>query len=88
MAQTTTMTVRLPRDVIDRLEALARATDRTKAYLAGRAIEVYLEQEEWQVKAIEQAVAEANAAGARFYGQDEIKKRIAARAGKARGQRK
>ena len=68
MSQTTTMTVRLPLDVIDRLETLAKATDRTKAYLAGRAIEVYLEQEEWQVKAIEQAVAEAKAAGPGFIG--------------------
>jgi len=88
MTQTTTMTVRLPRDVIDRLEALARATDRTKSYLAGRAIEVYLEQEDWQVNAIEQAVAEANAPGARYYEHGEIKERIAARTRDARGQRK
>ena len=66
MAHTTTMTVRLPVEVAARLEGLARSTDRTKSFLAGKAIEEYLAAQEWQVHAIEGALQDANAHEARF----------------------
>lgn len=76
MPQTTTMTIRLPVESKDRLEALSRATDRSKAYLAARAIEEYLDVQEWQVKAIEDAVKEADSPGAKFLGHDEVAERV------------
>ena len=72
MAQTTTMTVRLSADVAARLEGLARSTDRTKSFLAGRAIEEFVAAQEWQVKAIEKALEDADAPGARFVDHEDV----------------
>jgi RHH-type transcriptional regulator, rel operon repressor / antitoxin RelB len=76
MPQTSTMTVRIPAKVKERLEALAKATDRSKAYLASRAIEEYLEIQEWQVKAIEKAVHEADSPDAQFVDHEEVLTRV------------
>ncbi len=76
MPQTTTMTVRIPSDVKDRLERLARSTDRTKAYIAGRAIEDYLDVQEWQVSAISDAVREADSKKAVFLSHAEVESRV------------
>ena len=46
------MTVRLPPEVSDKLEALARDTKRSKSYLAGEAIASYVEMNAWQVARI------------------------------------
>jgi predicted transcriptional regulator len=59
MAQSSTMTVRLARDIKTRLEQLARATQRSKSFLAAEAIRDYLELNEWQIAEIESAVQEA-----------------------------
>ena len=40
------LALRLPRDVEDRLSALARKTGRTKSYCAKQAIKEFLEEEE------------------------------------------
>jgi RHH-type rel operon transcriptional repressor/antitoxin RelB len=72
MAQTATMTVRLPIQVMARLESLAKSTDRSKAYLTNRAIEEYLETQAWQIKAIEEAIREADSGYARFIEHEEV----------------
>jgi len=59
---TTTMTLRLDDETNDRLTNLAGATDRSKAYLAMQALKVFLENNEWQVLEIKEALAEADAA--------------------------
>ncbi len=59
MAQSSTMTVRLARDIKTRLEQLARATQRSKSFLAAEAIRDYLELNEWQIAEIESAIQEA-----------------------------
>ena len=59
---TTTMTLRLDDETNDRLSNLAGATDRSKAYLATQALKVFLENNEWQVLEIKEALAEADAA--------------------------
>jgi len=61
MADTALISVRVSKDVAKRLADLANATDRSKSYVAGQAIEEFLTLQEWQVKAIRQGVAEANA---------------------------
>ena len=76
MSQSTTMTVRLDEKTLNRLEKLARATDRTKAYLANKAIEDYLANQEWQVQAIKEAVAEADRKDAQFIDHSEVAKRV------------
>lgn len=61
MTETTLISVRVPKDVAKRLTKLAEATDRSKSYVAGQAIEEFLTLHEWQVKAIRQGVVEADA---------------------------
>jgi RHH-type rel operon transcriptional repressor/antitoxin RelB len=57
---TTTLTVRVDPDVAKRLEKLARATKRSRCYLAAEAIEEYLVVQEWQVEAILAGIDEAD----------------------------
>lgn len=57
-----TMTLRLDDETDSRLSNLAGATDRSKAYLATQALKLFLENNEWQVQEIREAVAEADAA--------------------------
>ena len=60
MAKTTTMTVRLKPEVSEKLDALARDTKRSKAYLASEAISSYVDLNAWQVAHIKAALEEAN----------------------------
>ena len=48
--------LRLQKGTKDRLQELANATGRTKAFLAQDAIERYLELESWQIKAIQDGI--------------------------------
>lgn len=57
----TTMTVRIEPDVKERLDALADATQRTRSFLAAEAIREYVETNEWQLREIQNGVAEAEA---------------------------
>ena len=59
---TTTMTLRLDDETNQRLSNLAGATDRSKAYLTMQALKLFLENNEWQVQEIKEAVAEADTA--------------------------
>lgn len=66
------MTVRLEPETLRRLEDLARATDRSKSWLAAQAVRSYLDVNEWQVKAIREAVARADRRDAKFLAHDEV----------------
>ncbi|NLI78951.1 MAG: ribbon-helix-helix protein, CopG family [Candidatus Riflebacteria bacterium] len=76
MAPTSTMTIRLPVDILNRLAELARSTDRSKSYLATKAIEEYVVAQEWQIKAIEEAIREAEAPGAVFHDHADVVARM------------
>ena len=67
-----TMTLRLDRDTIRRLNELAQATDRSKAWLAAQAVKTYLDLNEWQIVAIREAVAKADRRDAKFFTQEEV----------------
>jgi RHH-type transcriptional regulator, rel operon repressor / antitoxin RelB len=60
MADSTTLTVRLDRSVKKRLAAVAARTRRSKSFLAAEAIEEYLAIQEWQIKAIQKGIEEAD----------------------------
>lgn len=64
------MSVRLPDELSQQLEALAAATGRTKSFLAGQAIRDFLEREAWQIAEIEQALREADAGD--FASDDDV----------------
>jgi RHH-type transcriptional regulator, rel operon repressor / antitoxin RelB len=54
----TTFTIRVDEDDKKRLEALARSTGRSRSFLAAEAIAEYLAVNEWQIEAIQTAMAE------------------------------
>jgi RHH-type rel operon transcriptional repressor/antitoxin RelB len=56
MAATTTVTVRIPDKLKKRLNKLADATDRSSSWLAAHALEVYVEDQEWQIATIKKGV--------------------------------
>ena len=56
MATSTTVTVRVPSDLKKRLNKLADATARSRSWLAVHALEVYLDEQEWQIAAIREGV--------------------------------
>ena len=71
MPDTTTMTVRLPKATLAKLDALAHSTRRSKSFLAAEAIAGYVDANVWQVEEIGKAVAEADA-GAPFYAHEDV----------------
>ena len=48
--------LRIPKDTKNRLEELAKATGRSKAFIAVEAIDKYIELESWQIKAIQDGI--------------------------------
>ena len=67
-----TMTLRLDPDTLRRLDDLAQATDRSKAWLAAQAVKTYLDLNEWQIAAIHQAVVKADRRNTKFFTQEEV----------------
>lgn len=57
---TAVLTLRVTTDVKAQLDKLAQATSRSKSFLAGEAIERYLELESWQIGEIKKALVEAD----------------------------
>ncbi|WP_053268403.1 CopG family ribbon-helix-helix protein [Pseudomonas chlororaphis] len=55
------MSLRLPDDVADTLAHLAKATGRSKSFLAVDALREYLAREAWQINEIQKALTEAEA---------------------------
>ncbi len=60
---TTVLSVRVPAELKERLEFLARATKRSKAYLAVEALGEYVKRNAWRAKELHQAIAEADGGG-------------------------
>jgi predicted transcriptional regulator len=73
MAESTTITVRIGKDVKERLDALAESTRRSKSYLAAEAIAQYVDTNAWQVAQIKDAIREADAGGP-FISHEEVKR--------------
>jgi RHH-type transcriptional regulator, rel operon repressor / antitoxin RelB len=85
MEQTSTMTIRLPETIKNKLEHLATATERTKAYLAAKAIEEFVATQEWQIQAIQEAVKEADSPKANFIEHEMVVKKIKAQMARRQG---
>ncbi|WP_033925509.1 CopG family ribbon-helix-helix protein [Sphingomonas sp. 35-24ZXX] len=54
----TTMTIRLPLDVSDKLSRLAKGTDRSRSYLAAAALSAYVDRELEIIEGIQQGLAD------------------------------
>jgi RHH-type rel operon transcriptional repressor/antitoxin RelB len=59
--ETAVLTLRVPVEIKRQLDKLADATHRSKSWLAGEAIQRYLDLEAWQIDEIGKALAEADA---------------------------
>jgi predicted transcriptional regulator len=70
MAETTTITVRVPVEVRDKLDRLAGATKRSRSFLAAEALETYTRRELEIVEGILEGMAEID--GGHFYTQEEM----------------
>lgn len=53
-------TVRLPDEIVAKLDQLAEKVDRSRSYVAAQAIEDYVAKEEWQLAEIEAGLDEAD----------------------------
>lgn len=56
---TRTLNVRVPLNLYEQLESLAKATARTKSFVTLEALANYLEAQSWQVQDIQSGLAEA-----------------------------
>lgn len=56
-----TINVRLPEALYSQIEELAKATARTKSFLALDALTHYVQSESWQVRDIHEGIQEADA---------------------------
>jgi predicted transcriptional regulator len=57
---TAAFTIRLDDETLAKLDALAADTDRSRNWLAARAIENYVELNAWQIQRIKEGIAEAD----------------------------
>ena len=53
------ITIRVGRDVKERLESLAKATARSRSFLIAEAIRCYLDDQAWQVEQIQEGITES-----------------------------
>lgn len=58
---TTTLSIRLTEDRKLRIDALARATGRSRNYLFTEALDSYLDEHEWELAQIDEGIREAEA---------------------------
>jgi predicted transcriptional regulator len=66
MTDTKALTVRVPRQDLERLDALAHNTKRSKSELASEALAAYFAEQEGQIAAIRAAVEAADAGAPRI----------------------
>ncbi len=57
--KTNVLTVRIDEDMNKRLNNLAKATTRTRSFIAAEAIRAFLDLNEWQVQAIQKGIHDA-----------------------------
>lgn len=57
---TRTINVRVPVNVFDQLNELAKATSRTKSFVTVEALSSYLNAQAWQIREVTEALAEAD----------------------------
>jgi len=60
MATSTVLTLRLEPQLRKKLDTLAKATQRSRSFLAAEAIKEYVAINEWQISEIKKAIGEAD----------------------------
>ena len=72
-----TVAVRLDEELIKKLDMMAKAADRSRAWLMSQAIKQYVEHEAWQVEAIKKALDKFERGEARFAGHEDVSQWLA-----------
>ncbi|WNJ90759.1 CopG family ribbon-helix-helix protein [Bosea sp. 685] len=57
---TAAFTIRLDEEMLAKLDALAADTDRSRSWIAAKAIESYVELNAWQIAKIKEGIAQAD----------------------------
>jgi RHH-type transcriptional regulator, rel operon repressor / antitoxin RelB len=79
MQKAASITVRVKPDTRKRLDEIARATRRTKSFVIEEALEQYLDVNEWQIKGIQEALAEADTPDAEWVDHEDVIARTGAK---------
>ena len=72
---TVTVSARLDARTTKKLEQLSKATSRSKSFLAAEAIQAYVEEQSWQIEAIEEGIKQGD--DGNFANDEEVKKAFA-----------
>lgn len=67
-----TITVRVDERLRERIEKIAKATDRPISYLVNQALEQVIAEEEWQIGEIKRRVDTADKRDAKFIPHEEV----------------
>ncbi|MCF6300511.1 MAG: ribbon-helix-helix protein, CopG family [Proteobacteria bacterium] len=67
-----TVSIRLEDDVLLDLDKLSKITERSKAWLMGKAVEQYIDNESWQIRAIEKTLKKVKSGHANFASHDSV----------------
>jgi predicted transcriptional regulator len=73
------MSVSVPPEVQEKLDALAESLDRSRNWVVNQAIEQYLELYEWQREKIQARLDQANSGEATWIPHDEVFDRLEAK---------
>ncbi|MDP2430768.1 MAG: ribbon-helix-helix protein, CopG family [Pseudomonadota bacterium] len=80
---TQTVSIRLDDNVITKLDALTRTTERSRAWLMAQAVTAYVEHESWQIEAIERSLAALRRGEAKFVEGEAVEHWLASWGGDA-----
>ena len=67
-----TVSGRVDKDLLEKLELLAKATSRSRSFLVAEAVRAYVEEQLWQIEAIKEGIRQADQN--RFASDKELKK--------------
>lgn len=76
---TRTTSVRLEDDLSDKLDALATSLDRPKSWLIEQAIKSYVDEQSWQVQAIQEALDDYQSGQAELVPHEQVMDQLEAR---------
>jgi predicted transcriptional regulator len=68
---TQSVSIRLDEEVLNKLDVLTKATERSRAWLMAHAIEQYVQHESWQIEAIQTTLNKVRNRNAKFANDEE-----------------
>ncbi len=68
---TQSVSIRLDDEVLNKLDKLTKATERSRAWLMAHAVEQYVEHEAWQIEAIQNTLDKIRSGKSKFASDEE-----------------